>query len=262
MTQAVLPITELHDETENQELKAMTLIVSMQYEGKIVMAADGMVYTQGSSNANIPYPAEKLYPVKGTNWMFAFSGWGGVESLQKTIEAEVGLGHSPPFDLHLPIGGPLYLDALRVKAREGGVAFEANVALAGFDLEGEPYILSTALPSGATYNLGKVAALGVQDSTAMWLMGTLYDCCTCLEDVKKMAYFVITQVAKQELKVGHPEHYAISLAVLENGKQSQREHKKYHDLQGWIGDWESGLQRCFMRIIREQGNSQITSVNR
>jgi 20S proteasome alpha/beta subunit len=251
MLQAVLPSVELHDETENQELKDMTLIVSMQYENKIVMAADGMAFTHGSDKVDIPYPTEKLFSVKGTNWILAFSGWAGVESCQKTIEAEVSLKQSPAFNPHLPIGGPLYLDALRTKAQEGGNILETHAALAGFDLEGNPYILSAVLPRGGTYNLWKIAALGVQESTAMWIMNTLLACCTCLEDVKRLAYFTITQIAKQEIKVGHPERYAISLAVLENEKQPQREHKRYQDFQDWFGDWESGLQRCFISILRE-----------
>ena len=255
MTQAAFPGVDIQEENEDQELKAMTLIVSMQYEGKIVIAADGMAYTQGDGNANIPYPTEKLHVVKGTEWISVFSGWGGVESYRTAIESEIELGHFPPFDSHLPIGGPLYLNALRTKAREDGQQQSAHVAVAGFNLDGQPYILSAVLPKGATYNLAPIAALGVQDSTAMWLMNTLLACCKSLEDVKRLAYFTVFQIAKQEIKVGHPEHYQISLAVLENGKQPQRERNRYSDIRNWLNGWERGVQQSFMDAIKDRSKN-------
>lgn len=235
----------------------MTLIVSMQYEGKIVIAADGMAYTQGENNANIPYPTDKLHQVKSTDWICTFSGWGGVQSFQRAIESEIEAGYSPPLDSRLPVAGPAYLEALSAKAREGVPKQSAHVALAGFDLEGKPYILSRVIPNGGTYSLPPIAALGVQESTAAWLMNTLFPCCESLEDVKRLACFAIFQVAKQEIKVGRPEYYGISLAVLENGKPTQRQQKTYAEMLNWLNGWEQGLQRCFMSIIQCQikGNS-------
>jgi hypothetical protein len=215
---------------------------------------------RGEGNANIPYATDKLHLVKDTNWISTFSGWAGIQSYQNAIEAEIELGHAQPFDPHLPVGGPAYLNALRNRAHDTGQSQNTQVVIAGLDMDGNPYTLSATLPNGGPYCPSAIAAFGVQDSTAVWLMSTLFPSCESLEDVKRLACFAIFQIAKQEIKVGHPEHYRISLAVLENGKQPQRESKTYSEMLKWLDDWERNMRSCFMSVIGPHGNSRSNPI--
>jgi hypothetical protein len=197
-----------------------------------------------------------LYPVKGTNWVLAFAGWGGVETFYRALQSEVELGHVPAFDPHIEIGGLAYLTALMQKAtKAGGKMPQSPTILAGFDIDQQPYILAAVLPDGAPYKESRISARGAQNSTALWILNTLIGCCTSLEDVKKLAYFTISQVAKQELKVGGLEDgYAISMAVLESDKPNHYESLENSTLNGWLKDWETGLQKSFMEVIRQSAS--------
>jgi len=230
----------------------MTLIVSMQHEDKIVLAADGMAHTPASEQANVPYAVNKLFPVKGTDWVLAFAGWGGIESFHKRLEAEVELHHIPEFDPHLEIGGFEYFNALRRISEEQGKGMpQSPTILAGFDLNNKPLVLSAVLPSGACYNADKITALGTQNSTALWILNTLFGACASLEDVKRLAYFTIYQVAKHELKVGSLEAgYTISLCLLEPGKRNPCEQINSSALNEWLGDWQQKFQDSFKMGIR------------
>ena len=249
MLQESLP--EVLPANNDEEMELVTLIVSMQHEDKIVLAADGMAYTAASERADVPYAVGKLFPVKGTDWIFAFAGWGGIQSFHKRLEAEVETGQIPRFNSHLEIGGLDYLSALRHIAEGQGKMQNSSVVLAGFDIYGKPLVLTASLPSGGSYPANKIDAFGAQNSTALWILNTLFDCCASLEDVKRLAYFTISQVAKHELKVGSLEAgYTISLCVLESGKRGPVEEIDSSALNGWLGEWHQKFQDSFRESIR------------
>jgi hypothetical protein len=251
MPQVPCPPEALSADSE-KELELMTLIVSIQHEGKIVLAADGMAYTPASQNANVPYRKNKLFPVKGTDWVLGFAGWGGIASFHKRLEAEVDLDRIPHFDSHLEVGGFEYFNALRRISEEQGKNMPPSpTLLAGFDINGKPLVISAVLPSGACYDAHEITAFGAQNSTALWILNTLLSCCGSLEDVKRLAYFTISQVAKHELQVGSLEAgYAISLCVLEPGKPIHSEQENGSALNGWLGEWQRKFQDSFKTSIK------------
>lgn len=148
----------------------MTLIVSVQHEGKIVLTADGMAHTPASEQSNVPYPTNKLFPIKGTDWVLTFSGWGGIAGFHKRLQAEVDLEHIPKFDPHIEIGGFEYFKALRRIAGEQGSMPASPTLIAGLDIHGKPFVLFVQLPSGACCDAYKIAALGAQNATALWIL--------------------------------------------------------------------------------------------
>src|SRR2546423_922762 len=124
----------------------MTLIVAIQADNKIVVAADGMAYVQEPADtANIPYEKIKLHRANSL-WVIAFSGWAGIEVDQRALEAEIRRG-TKTFDSDVAIGGPAYIEALRARCT---ASQKTRVTLAGFSGE-LPTIFSVDLPGGSVY---------------------------------------------------------------------------------------------------------------
>jgi hypothetical protein len=164
----------------------VTLIVALRTEdGKIIIGADGLVYVNDqANNLNPTFPTNKLLSVRRTDWKLAYAGSNVVEAFSKRIEAEVELGQRSPFDPHLEIGGPAYLNALNILASEAERAAPdrkmptTTVLLAGFDIDKNPYLLQSQLPHGGYFTPpGGYAVLGVQDAIVWWLLLALGPCC-------------------------------------------------------------------------------------
>jgi hypothetical protein len=244
----------------------MTLIVALQTsDDKIVMAADGMNVTFGDglgSSSQYAYRNRKINPVKSTDWTMALSGLGSMSAFQKRLETEVDLGIRPPFDPHIEIGGPEYLNEL-IRLTRAVYADERNskepfspTLLAGFDIERKPQVLAASLPRPGYFIAPKVFVLGAQEETATWIIRVLGGCCTTLEDVKKLAYFTIWQISKQDLRVGSIESgYPIDLCVM--SAESPTHFEELSKLPSWMINWETNLQTCFMNALRakEKGDS-------
>src|ERR1017187_2065258 len=89
-----LPISPV---ANDGELETMTLIVAIQTQDSIIMAADGMAYVQEPSDtANIPYEKIKIHRAN-SSWIIAFSGWAGIEVGHVGLEAEIERGLSDHF---------------------------------------------------------------------------------------------------------------------------------------------------------------------
>jgi hypothetical protein len=201
----------------------MTLIVAFQTsDDRIVIAADGLK-VEYNGESNTPSTINKLCEVRTTNWILAFAGTSAVEAFYLRLQAEIELGHRQ-FDPHLEIGGPAYLNALTRMASEGVEAAPGKqmppttAILAGFDIARKPLLLATMLPAGGYWPIRESVAIGIQDSTAFWLLRTLGDICTTLDRIKKLAAFIIWEASGQDLRVGKPELYPINLCVMEANK--------------------------------------------
>jgi len=238
----------------------MTLIVALQTaNNKMVLAADSMNLTVGDalgdSSDQYSYPCEKLYPVRRTNWTLPFAGVSGINSFHRQLETEVELGMRPPFDPHIEIGGPAYLNALiGISRSAGNVAGEqmpfSPTLLAGFDIDGKPQVLAATLPRPGYCLAPRIFPVGAQETTANWIMRTLGGSCSDLEDVKRPAYFTIWQISKQDARVGKLESgYPFSLCVMSPSGPAQFE--KLSVLPEWMVTWEDNLQTCFTRTMRD-----------
>lgn len=190
----------------------MTLVVSIMSAFGIVVAADGMAYNS-HGDADVPSPVHKVKVVKGTHWLFSFSGQGTAETLFHTLQASIENG-SLTLDPDVRIASLQYFDAFDLHLAGN---FSSSLLLAGFDPEGVPWVYVRETKQRTTTVAGEVFALGAQHSTALWLVQTLIQQASSLEDIAFLAYFTIAQVATQELKVGNPERYRIDVATLTPG---------------------------------------------
>jgi 20S proteasome alpha/beta subunit len=229
------------------ELQGMTLAIAFKFQGCVIVAADGMAYMSGGEG-DVPYPAKKIRRV-GSDWVLCFAGWGGVEQCTKRLEAELSAGQIGPFNPDLHIGGIDYLHALAHIARENGIK-QSFLMLIGN--EPEPDVLLYAIDKGPYGPADFCCAIGAQQATALWLIRTLLPCCASMEDAKKLAYFVIWQVAKAELKVGNPEHgYVTSLCILRKGTAPECEDLEYTAMTTCMTQWETALKAAFRQSISQ-----------
>lgn len=235
----------------------MTLIVALQTsDNRIVIAADGMNFTYGDglggSTEQYSYRNNKLIPVKGTNWTLAFAGVAALKVLHKRLETEIDVGVRPPFHSHINIGGPDYLDALICLSQDvyhrGEEMPFCPTVLAGFDSDGKAQILVASLPRPGYFFAPGSFSLGAQETTSNWIMQTLGGACTTLENVKRLAYFTIWQISKQDVRVGKIESgYPIDLCVMSANSPTQFE--EMNTVPGWMHSWETRLQESFSKAI-------------
>jgi hypothetical protein len=182
-------------------------------------------------------------------------GNSGFDIFKQELEAEIAVGQRAPFDSHLSIGGPALLRALRQKAIQIGspeTGFPLSwVALAGFDLQNKPLILTANLPLlGYSVVTEPIVAMGAQFPTAAWILYTLAESCTSIETLRKLAVFTIWEMSKRELKIGRIEAgYPIHSCVMEFGKPQQFAEASSAELDIWLKDWEQGLRDCFTGVI-------------
>ena len=190
----------------------MTLVVSIKSAFGLVVAADGMAY-YGRGDADVPNPVQKVKVVRSTNWLFSFSGQGTAETLFQTIQASIENG-SLTLDSDIRIAVIKFFEPFDLPLAGN---FNSTLLLAGFDTNGAPCVYVRETKQGTTTVAGDVFALGAQHSTAIWLVQTLLQQASSLEDVAFLAYFAIAQVAAQELKVGNPDKYRIDVCSVTSG---------------------------------------------
>ncbi len=238
-----------HQEPEYVEedgLHPMTLVVSLQHERQLVLAADGMGY-YSAVGGSYAYPTHKLYPVADTGWIFAFAGSGEVKVLHGRLETELKRGDFK-VDPSIEIGGVDYLNRLGrlYEAKDKSVAL-----IAGFDSNSQPKVLSKDLP-GSISEWGGIGAIGAQRATALWMMNTMAPCCSSLEEVKHLACFTIWQVSRKELTVGSPERgYVVSLCVLDADRSPQWEELGESAVSAWMHAWLQKLQDAFKQSLKK-----------
>lgn len=207
--------SDLLSEIEPSE---MTLIVSIKTKDSIILAADGMGYTHGEDQGNIPYHAIKLHPAN-TAWVIAFSGSAAIEVQHQAIEAEISKSSKRAMvDSNIDIGGPNYIEKLRARIPKHVVKEKTTLTLAGFTPDGKPRVLTAIFPIGQTIHAPNVSAHGAQKSTAQWILNMFSGNCTTNEQLRDLASFSIWQVANQELTVGQMERgYHLSSCILKAG---------------------------------------------
>ena len=236
----------------------MTLIVALRTEdGKIIIGADGLVYVNDqANNLNPTFPTNKLLSVRRTDWKLAYAGSNVVEAFSKRIEAEVELGQRSPFDPHLEIGGPAYLNALNIlasEAEDGARSEDAyhHGAVGRIRYRQKPVFAPKPAPARRILHAaGRICRA--------WCSG-----CHCLvvapcarpllrdkRGRRELVSFTIWQAAKHDLRIGSPEAgFPISLCVMEADKPNLYEPFTNSDVYGWVRDWQEQLQRCFMATI-------------
>lgn len=190
----------------------MTLVVSIKSAFGLVVAADGMAY-YGHGDADVPNSVQKVKVVRSTDWLFSFSGQGTAETLFQTIQASIE-NRSVTLDSDIRIAVLQFFEAFDFHLAGN---FSSSLLLAGFDPEGAPHVYVRETKQGTTNLAGDVFALGAQHSTAIWLVQTLLQQASSLDDVAFLAYFAIEQVAGQELKVGSPDKYRIDVCSVTSG---------------------------------------------
>lgn len=232
-----LPISPV---ANDGELETMTLIVAIQTQDSIIMAADGMAYVQEPSDtANIPYEKIKIHRAN-SSWIIAFSGWAGIEVGHVGLEAEIERG-TKSFDSDISIGGPPYIEALRATY---STSPKTRVTLAGFS-RGLPRILNVDFPGGSVYFADKISANGAQKTAAQWILNMFSGCCTSILDFKELALFTIWQVAHQELTVGQIERgYRLSVCVLKAGQPPKIEQLDTQLTLARMNRWLETIQRA------------------
>ena len=200
------------------EPSEMTLIVSIKTKDSIILAADGMGYTHGEDQGNIPYHALKLHRAN-TAWVIAFSGSAAVEVQHQALEAEISKGsESAVVDSNIDIGGPDYIEKLRAKIPKDVMKEKTTLTLAGFTPDGRPRVFTAIFPVGPIINAPDVSAHGAQKGTAQWILNMFSGGCTTNEQFRDLAAFSIWQIANQELTVGRMElGYRLSCCILKAG---------------------------------------------
>jgi 20S proteasome alpha/beta subunit len=168
-------------------------------------------YSHG--DANVPNAVQKVKVVRSTNWLFSFSGQGTAGTLFQSIQASIEDG-SITLDADIRIAVLQFFDAFDFLLAGN---FSSSLLLAGFDTEGAPRVYVRATKAGTTDEMGDVFAIGAQHSTATWLIQTLLQQASCLDDVAFLAYFAIAEVAAQDLQVGSPDKYPIDVCTLTSG---------------------------------------------
>ena len=239
----------------------LTLIIAVQTtDDKIVIGADGLLLSYSpDTDAQVAFPTNKLYSVKGTDWILAFAGESILETFYRTIEAQVELRQRPPFDPHIEIGGIAYLNALQSAVLEtqrstpGRTMRDTTVILAGFDLNKKPCVLQAIIPRGGCYLApGALAIAGATGPSmiAHWLVVSIQKCRTSVQTLKKLIYFSIWQVSKFDTRVGRPDvGLPITTCVMEAGKPPRYESISSGEITAALGDWESGLQEYVIRTL-------------
>lgn len=265
---AVRPKAGWYPSDPNRIVTPMTLIVSLQTaDNKIVLAADSLNLTPtdalGDDRDNYCFARNKIHPVEHTRWVLVNAGSSSMGSFNKQLEAEVELGMRPAFDPHIEIGGPAYLNTLIQIAITAGTPEKpmppSPTFLAGFDIHGKSHVLVANPPMLGYSEAQSIHPLGAQETTAFWIMRILGSSCSDLEDVKRLAYFTIWQISKQDVRVGNPAAgYPISLCVMSSDSPAQFE--ELSTVPQWMSDWEHNLQECFVTTLRarEKGES-VTS---
>jgi 20S proteasome alpha/beta subunit len=245
--------------TENFQNVAehMSLFVAIKTDNQIVLASDGLSLSSASNDQiQFTLPAQKLHLIKDTNWVIASVGHAVFGAFEQRLESEIELGQREPFDPHLEIGGPDYLNALVSMAHRAATSAaiaglpQSWIALAGFDIHNKPMIL-TANPPRAGIVLGNpIEAFGAQFPTALWILHHLVGSCAELEDIRRLACFTVWELSKHEILIGSPEAgYPITSCVMETGELPQFKETSRTDMDGLLKDWETTLQTCFARAI-------------
>jgi hypothetical protein len=239
----------------------MSLFVSIQTEEQIILASDGLRLSSASDDqAEITLPANKLRLIKDTNWVCASVGHAVFDVFEKRIASEIELGYRQPFDPHLEIGGPDYLNTLIGMAHQTAKAGmtglpQAWIALAGFDIHDKPIVLTAHPPQAGNAFADPITALGSQWPTAAWLLYLLTPSCQTVEEIRRLACFTVWQLSRHEIKIGSPETgYPITSCVLEAKKPPQFSEVNRADLDTWLADWEDHLQTSFMQAISTQNH--------
>src|ERR1035441_10808499 len=155
----------------------MSLFVSVKTDRHIVLASDGLSLSSASNDqAQFTVPTKKLHLVKGTNWVTAAVGHAVFDAFEKRVESEIELGQREPFDPHLEIGGPDYLNALVTMAHRAGASVslagfpQSWIALAGFDIHDKPLVLTANPPRPGIVPGNQIEAFGAQLQTALWII--------------------------------------------------------------------------------------------
>lgn len=234
------------------ELSEMTLIVSIKTEDSVILAADGMGYTHGEDQGNIPYHAIKLHRAN-TAWVIAFSGSAAPEVQHQAIEAEISKGNKRSMvDSNIDIGGPNYIEKLRAKIPKRGGKEKTTLILAGFTPDGKPKVLSAIFPIGQTIHAPNVSAHGAQKSTAQWILNMFFSSCTTDKQYRDLAAFTIWQVAAQELTVGQMERgYHLSSCILKAGRPPVIEQLEITPTLARMNDGLKSLQDAFSKFMRQ-----------
>ena len=242
----------------------VTLIVAVCVDDKIVIGADGLLcWADKVNNLNPTFATNKLWSIRKTNWTLACAGSDMVGVFCKRIDAEVELGQRVPFDPHLEVGGPDYINALTALTSEAKMVapdwnmLPTTVLLAGFDLRKAPYLLQTQLPLGGYFaSPGGCAILGAQDAIVWWLLRVLVPCCKTIDSVEKLICFTIWQASKRDLRIGRAEAgFPISLCVMEADKPIQYERFERAAVDAWMQEWEVRLQANLMATINAMETS-------
>jgi len=198
------------------ELSEMTLIVSIKTEDSIILVADGMGYTFGDDNANIPYPTIKLHPAN-SSWVVGFAGWGGIDVQYTALEAEIA-GEKQSFSSDIAAGGHGYIAALKALTRPTQPI--SQLTLAGFDSMGRPLVIEAKGPDYSPYFPASFSACGAQKTSTLRILTMLSGCCKSNEDFRDLAAFSVWLASGHDLKIGKMEDgYRFSSYILKAGSQ-------------------------------------------
>ena len=197
----------------------MTLIVTIQTDTHIVIAADGMAYS-GGDGGSTPYHAKKLQ-VANKSWVFGFTGYAGPAPLHAEVEAEIAAGRLI-LDTDLDMSARPYFEAICRKMENTYVPPDLRGAmiLAGRGHGG--LVVKKAeirkVDNRVQFSLlesDEVTGYGSKSSTAKAIIEMFIKCCPSPETLEELAIFSIWRVALQELTVGRMENdYEISTCIL------------------------------------------------
>jgi len=224
----------------------MTLIVSIKTKDSIILAADGMGYTHGDENADIPYPTIKLYPAN-SSWVAGFAGWGGIDVQHTALETEIAKGKQA-FSSDIAVGGHGYIAALKALIPPSQPA--SHLTLAGFDSMGRTLVIEAIGPNYSPYFPASISACGVQKTSTLRILTMLSGCCKSRTDFRDLAAFSVWLASHHDLKIGKMENgYPISFCILKAGSLPVIEQLEITPTLARMNDGLKSLQDAFASFL-------------
>jgi hypothetical protein len=228
------------------ELSEMTLIVSIKIEDSIILVADGMGYTHGDENADIPHPTIKLYPAN-SSWVVGFAGWGGIDVQHTALKAEIA-GGKQSFSSDIAVGGHRYISALKALIPPSQPA--SQLILAGFDSVGRPLVIEATGPNYSTYFPDSISACGAQKTSTLRILKMLSGCCKSNEEFRYLAAFSVWLASRHDLKIGKMEDgYPFSFCILKAGSLPIIEQLEISPTLARMNDGLKSLQDAFASFL-------------
>jgi hypothetical protein len=238
----------------------MTLIVTIQSDDSVVIAADGMAYSGSGSDGNTPYPTQKLQ-VANNAWVFGFTGYAGPASIHKEVEAEIAAGKLG-FDVDLDMSARSYFDAICQRMEKTHVPpdVRGTMILAGCGESGlvikkaDLCKIDNRLQFSFLEGAAGITGYGSKSPTAKAIIEMFIKCCPTPEALKELATFSIWRVSLQELVVGRMENdYQISTCILSRNKPPQIESLPIEATLKRMQEWKECLeQSCSSLFERPQ----------